>query len=142
MNFNQQPIHVSNAGAEITGTNYFESERARSGWFYVSWNASTARILIPDCCHEIVNEMRTGRICVISSGIFEGRDALELMFDDDSDAPYALHTSMGHVDRKVRDDNTDFKVAAWTRQGKVGEWEGKYRVVRELPHMAPWTNHK
>lgn len=137
----KQLIYVGNKGAEIAATNYFDTEHARNGLFYVSWNASTARILVPECCSSHINEMRTGRICVISRGIFKGHDSLELMFDDDSDAPYALHIGMGSVDREIKNDNTEFKVAAWTRSGKAAEWEGKYRVVKKLPHMTPWTKH-
>lgn len=138
----KQPIYVGNAGTEIAATNYFDSEHARNGFFYISWNASTARILVPDCCRSEIYEMCTGRICVISRGKFRGADALELMFDDDSDSPFAIHIGMQNVDREVRNDNAEFKVAAWTRQGKVAEWEGKYRVVKKLPYMAPWTKRK
>lgn len=83
--------------------------------------------------------MLSGRACVISRGKWNGKDALELMFDDDSHAPFAVHLSLGMVDRAITNDGKPFRVAAWTRMGKAFEWEGKYRVVRKLPCMKPWA---
>lgn len=134
----EQMFIFCNAGADITGTNYFQSNHAASGLFYVSWNASTARILVPDSRISEIDEMRTGRICVISRGRFKGVDALELMFDDESDQPYALYLDIRNTDRVIKPRNEPFKVAAWTSQGKVAEWVGKYRVVKRLPCLAPW----
>lgn len=131
-------ISISNAGADIASTNYFETPNARAGRYFVSWNASTARILVPDSLVGNLNEMSTGRICVISRGKWNGVDALEFMFDDDSDAPYALHLGLGQVDRSIANDGKPFRVTAWTSKGKAGDWKGKYRVVDELPCMEPW----
>ena len=135
-------IVIGNAGADIAYTNYFDSEAASSGLFYISWNASAARILVPDSMVSMIGEMKTGRICVISRGQLKGVDSLELMFDDDSDSPFALHVGMQSADRAIRDDNKPFAVTAWTSKGKVAEWQGKYRVVRELPCMEPWPGKK
>ena len=131
-------ISISNAGADIASTNYFETPNARAGRYFVSRNASTARILVPDSLVRNLNEMSTGRICVISRGKWNGIDALEFMFDDDSDAPYALHLGLGQVDRSIANDGKPFRVTAWTSKGKAGDWKGKYRVVDELPCMEPW----
>jgi hypothetical protein len=60
------------------------------------------------------------------------------MFDDDSEAPYALHLSLGQVDRSIVNDGKPFRVTAWTSKGKAGDWQGKYRVVNKLPYMKPW----
>lgn len=138
----EQMISVGNEGADITSTNYFESKHASLGLFYVSWNASTARILVPDSHRSEIPEMRTGRVCVISRGKLKGVDVLEFMFDDGSDAPYALYIDSRNVDRMVKDDDKPFKVTAWTREGRAAEWDGKYRVVKTLPCLAPWTKGK
>lgn len=134
-------LEIVNAGAEIKSTNYFDTAHALRGLYYVSWNASSARVLVPDVQLGALDEMRTGRICVISRGKLYGVDALELMFDDGSDAPFALHIEMRQTDRAIIDDHQSFKVAAWTRAGKVAEWSGKYRVVQELPYLEPWIEH-
>lgn len=131
-------IIIENAGADIASTNYFETSNAKAGYYFVSWNASTARILVPDSLVGSLDEMRTGRICVISRGKLDGIDALEIMFDDDSEAPYALHLGLEQIDRSIVNDGKPFRVAAWTSRGKAGDWKGKYRVVNKLPCMKPW----
>jgi hypothetical protein len=132
-------INISNKGGDIAATNYFDSPNANVGHLYLSWNASVARVLIPDAAVALLDEMRTGHVCVISRGLWQGKDALELMFDDNSDAPFAVHLTSGMVDRMVSNDGKSFRVAAWTRSGKAFEWEGKYREVKLLPYMEPWT---
>lgn len=132
-------INISNIGGDIASTNYFDSPEAKEGHLFVSWNASVARVLIPDAALSMLNEMRTGRICIISRGNWNGKDAIELLFEDDSDAPYALQMTSNMVDRMISNDGKIFRVAAWTRSGKACEWEGKYRVVKKLPCLAPWS---
>lgn len=132
-------INISYAGGDIAATNYFESPAARAGNLFLSWNASVARVLISDVALDLLDEMVTGRVCVISRGKWNGKDALELMFDDDSEAPFAVHFSLGMVDRAISNDGKSFRVAAWTSKGKALEWEGKYRVVGKLPCMKPWA---
>lgn len=133
-----QMILIGNAGADIASTNYFQSSQAASGLFYISWNASTARILIPDNKLSEIDEMRTGRVCVISRGRLQGVDCLELMFDDGSDEPYVLYLDIRCTDRVITPGNEPFKVAAWTSRGKAAEWNGRYRVVKRLPCLVPW----
>jgi hypothetical protein len=132
---------IINAGGEVTETNYFDSEHAKSGLFFVSWNASVARVLVPDGQMAELDEMRTGRICVISRGPLNGLDCIELMFDDGSAAPYALHVDMRQTDRAVPDEHKPFTVAAWTRAGKVAVWPAKYRLAKKLPCLARWVEH-
>lgn len=115
-------IEIVNAGPAIERTNYFDTAHAAHGLFYVSWNASVARILVPDSQIPALDEMRTGRMCVISRASFRGADALELMFDDGTEAPYAVHVEMRQTDRAVADEHKPFTVTAWTRVGKQAEW--------------------
>ncbi len=131
-------INISNAGSEIASTNYFETLHAKAGQYFVSWNASTARILVPDSLVRNLDEMHTGQICVISRGKWNGVDALEFMFDDGSETPYALHLGLGQVDRSITNDGKPFRVTAWTSKGKAGDWEGRYRIVNNLPFMKAW----
>lgn len=132
-------LHVVNKGPDLLETNFFDSAHARLGLFYLSWNASVARLLIPDSCAKYLREMRTGKICIISRGLFLGRDCLELLFDDDSDAPYSIQMEIQQTDRLIADDNKPFSVTAWTRGGKQATWPGKYRVVSELPCLELWS---
>ena len=43
-----QMIMIGNDGPLIARTNYFETELAKNGYFYLSWNAGAARLLVPE----------------------------------------------------------------------------------------------
>lgn len=131
-------ILVCNDGADIESTNYFDLAPARAGLLFLTWNASVARLLVPDSLAYAIPEMKTGKHCVISRGNWMGRDALEIMFDDDSRAPFSLKIEAHQCDRMVRPDPAPFELTAWTRAGKVGRWSANYRVVKKLPCLQPW----
>lgn len=135
-------ITIGNDGPLLASTNYFEHELARQGQFYLSWNASALRILVPDNQVSQISEMRTGRECIISRGKYNGVDCLELMFDDDSDQPYVLFIGMDCVDREVKEQNLPITVTAWTSQGAEAKWVGRYRKVKRLPCLDPWPRRK
>ncbi len=133
-----QLIIIGNAGGEIESTNYFDLELARNGFMFLSWNASVARLLVPDCQHYFIAEMLTGKHCVITRGNLMGRDALEIMFDDGTKAPFTVNIQTHQCDRLIQNDNKPFTLATWTRSGKVAQWTANYRVVKKLPYMQPW----
>ena len=41
-------LKVENDGPRIVSTNFFETDQAKAGKFFVSVNAGTLRLLIPD----------------------------------------------------------------------------------------------
>lgn len=130
-------IKIENDGPAIVRTDYWGSVHAARCLFFLSWNASTARLLVPDSQLPLVDEMRTGRIVIISRGPLQGIDSLELMFDDDSDSPFALHIDMRQTDRAIADDGKRFNVVAWGRAGLLDQWPSRYRVVDALPCLRP-----
>lgn len=95
-------------------------------------------MLVPDIQRPAIDEMCAGKLCIISRGKLKGRDTLELMFDDDTDAPFSLYLEIHQADRHITIENKPFAVVAWTRFGKIMEWKGKYRVVRKLPCLDAW----
>jgi hypothetical protein len=131
-------INPANGDELIT----FDSEHARGGLYFVSWNASSARVLVPDSLLATIDDMRTAkRFVVVSRGPMQGRDVYELLFDDGSDSPFALHIETRMSDRLIPDEHKPFTVDAWTRAGKAASWPGRYRVVETLPCLAPWIEH-
>ena len=50
-------ISIENKGQRIVRTNYFDTENARSGFVYLSWNAGAGRVLLPDSRKEWLPEM-------------------------------------------------------------------------------------
>ena len=139
-------LEIRNQGQAITSTNYWDSDHAKAGYFYLSWNAGAARLLIPDNQKVALREMKTAHEVIISRGPWSdqgGRDALELLFEDGSDNPYSLLLVAEQCDRLIpaTDQGGGFVVTAWTRGGVKGRWPGKYRVVPALPCLEPWQAH-
>lgn len=137
-------IIINNNGQSIESTNYWQSELASNGLFFASWNAGALRILMPDIMLSHLADMRTGKLAVVTRGTYQGKpDALEIMFDDDSDNPYAIHLSPGQLDRTIPDDETGHAiiVIAVGRSGPLAQWHGRYRTHATLPYLAAWITH-
>ena len=131
-------IIIRNDGPEITSTNYFDSPWAEAGFCYLSGNAGVARLLIPDSQQHTISEMHTGKFCVLTTGLFKGKACIEIMFDDKSRAPHAVVMTQDMCDFSIQPSRTPFKLSAWTRNGKVGEWTAFERAAKRLPYLQPW----
>lgn len=145
-------LTITNHGSLITSSNYWQSEAAARGQMYLSLNAGCFRLLLPDSKRRELDELRTGKLAVISRGVARepkpgGRiamvDAVEVMLDDDSDSPYALMLAMEQVQVVPRDDDSvkEFLFSVWVWKGKphkAMERPARYRRVKQLPCMEPW----
>jgi hypothetical protein len=132
-------VRIENDGPRLASTDYFDNEHARRGFFFASWNAGALRLLVPDVRLGMVDEMRTGTLCVVTRGSLEGLPALELMWDDGSDSPFAVHVDQRQADRLVPvAGDPKIQVAAYGRAGLLAEWPGRYRSAPRLPYLAPW----
>jgi hypothetical protein len=86
-------IQISNHGPLILSTNYWDSELAQAGKLFVSVNAGAIRVLLPPSRYGDLQDMRAGKACVLSRGPWPEQqlaEGIELMWDDGSEAPYAL----------------------------------------------------
>ncbi|WP_252178334.1 hypothetical protein [Endozoicomonas sp. 4G] len=65
----------------------------------------------------------------------------ELMWEDGTDYPFAVHLVAEQTDRLIPDtqQGAGFDVAAWTRGGLKARWPGRYRVVDAIPDLRPWS---
>lgn len=136
-------IVIGNQAQQIVDTNYWETPQAASGYFYLSWNAGAARLLIPDNQKHILRETKKAKEVIISRGPWTeqgNRDAVELMWEDNSDAPFILILLAEQCDRMLpdTDQGRPFVVTAWTKAGQKARWPGKYRRVQGLPYLQPW----
>jgi hypothetical protein len=89
-------ITVENDGAVILRSNYWTSDLAEAGKVFVSVNAGAIRVLLPRDRWGDLYAMRSSNYCVLSRGPWpaEGKpEAIEIMWDDKSDAPYCLTLS-------------------------------------------------
>jgi hypothetical protein len=131
---------VANRGQAITSTNYWDSEAARAGLYYLSWNAGAARLLVPDGEEHQIQEMSTATFVSISQGPLGGdrkKEVLELLFDDKSEYPFLLFLGMSQTDRRIhaqpgRAESTVLSV--WTRGGEQMRRPASHRLVR---YIAP-----
>jgi hypothetical protein len=142
-------ITVGNRGQDIRieNTNYWDTEMAHGGLLVLSWNAGAGRLLVPDCLTSAIPEMLTGKLAVITRGAWpagQKPDAIEIMFDDDSDAPYSIHLSVEQCSQMLPDTDigTEFTFTIWTRDGKMGEMPSHYRRADTLPCLKPWVKRK
>src|SRR5438034_971361 len=113
-------IQISNNGKELKYTNYWDMDHAKQGFFYLSWNAGAARLLVPASQESQIEEMSSAKYVIISKGKLSGKDALELMFEDDSDAPFCLYLDQAQTDRNLpaKDQGSGFDFCVWTQEGK------------------------
>lgn len=88
-------IQINNHGQLITSTNYWELPIA--GKVFCSVNAGAIRLLVPRTMRRIIDDMRCGSThAVLSRGSWPAMglpDAVEIMLEDGSDDPFALHLS-------------------------------------------------
>ncbi len=140
-------IHIKNNGQEIVETNYYDTPNARAGYFYLSTNAGCFRLLVPDSQLSVLSELSTGREIIISRGPWpeqRKKDALELLFEDDSDNPFSLHILPEQCDRlpEKKDAGKRWLFSVWSRTGKHFEAPCYYRQVKKLPWLKPYTGQR
>jgi hypothetical protein len=131
-------LQIGNNGALIDNTNFWQTEMATRGFYYLSRNAGVERLLVPDCHLNKISEMKTGQYVIMTRGpSVEGLDSLEIMFEDHSNAPYRLEiTCQGQVDMLPTPGQiSDFTI--WTRNGIVHTTQAHYRRASSIPCMAP-----
>ncbi|MEW6095681.1 MAG: hypothetical protein AB1567_04025 [bacterium] len=137
------PIIVQNNGAEIIYTNYWQSEYAQRGFFYLSINAGTFRLLVPTH-HEVeIADWEKATEVIVSRGPWPqtGKlDAVEILFEDGTSNPYAIHLGSESVDRMPLDTDQDhtWRFTVWMANGKRLEFPCRYRVVKSLPCLEEW----
>lgn len=142
------PIIIQNDGPRIRMTNYFESEYARNGFYYLSINAGAFRLLVPDRQLSEIEEWKTAREVIVSRGPWPQHnrtDIVEILFEDDSDTPYIIHIGTEQIDWMPSDADQDvagtpprWRFAVLTKAGKVMDLPCRYRHVDHVPWMKPF----
>ncbi len=145
-------INIENNGPLVLKTNYFDSESAKHGNFFVSVNAGAFRLLVPDNRVDDLNEMKTAKEIVISEGPCwpdgkgsRPRKALEILFDDWSDTPYSTWVTDEQADRMptYTEHCKEVTFTAWGR-GPV-QLMGRpawFRMVKRIPCLESWDLEK
>ena len=134
---------IRNDGPLIESTNYWATDLAAKGMFYISWNAKTARLLVPPSQAPAIPEMETAEYVIITRGPWAdagGRMAWELLFEDNSDTPYALHILAEQSDRQVppSDMGRHILFSAWGPDRLLFKRPARLRSAARLPYLKPW----
>ena len=140
-------IHISNDGPLIISTNYWDSELARAGKLFCSVNAGCIRVLLPPARYADLKDMRAGKYCVLSRGPWPDEhltDAAEIMWEDFSESPYALHLSPESFDLlpAAPDPSSEWTLAVYSatdgKAHKALERICHWRRVPRIPWLKPW----
>lgn len=132
------PLIFENDGGELVGTNYFDSLLAKAGVYFLSKHSGVFRLLVPDQELHRLPEMRTAKLCVVTTGVYQGRDSVEVMFDDGSAAPFALYMDLHQCELRGTPVRRRTKLVVWSRQGRLAEWPAHERAGTRLPNLQPW----
>lgn len=126
----EELLTIENRGKFLANTNYWDTQAAKLGYLYVSWNANACRILVPDVSLSMIDEMRTGKRAIIMAGEFKAEEVnrftneldahslslaqkngftkhgfygrgLDIVFDDGTTNPFSVLTRPEQVDRNL-----------------------------------------
>ena len=140
-------IQTTNHGPLIVSSTYWTSEYARAGKVHVSCNAGAIRVLVPPQLRELIAAARAAQYAVLSRGQWPaaGRaEAVEIMLEDGTDSPYALHLGVESFDLLPAEPpaGQGWVIAFWDeKKGKAHkavERRCHWRRVPKLPWLKPW----
>ena len=142
-------IRIDNDGPDIVATDYWATPNAQQGYFYLSINAGAFRLLIPDVRAAEIADWASAREVIVSRGPWPQAvrtDALELLFEDGTDSPYAIHMGLEQIDRLPLPRDVDREgdpprwiFSAWTPAGRALVLPCRYRIVTHLPYLRAWA---
>ncbi|MGF7007942.1 hypothetical protein [Shinella sumterensis] len=136
-------LEIENDGQAILSTNYWSSDFAARGLAYLTWNAGAARLLIPAIRRAWLRDMEGADSVIISVGPWSaarGKEGVELLFEDHSDSPFALHLSQEQTDRLLPASEVGklFKVIVLCEHDDALHFPGLFRRVPAIPFLKPW----
>lgn len=112
----------SNDGEILQSTNYFDSDAAKRGQYYLTWNNGVGRLLVPQSAQdELLREIRKTKkveIEYVNGG-------LQLFFiDNNPNYPYMLQLAKEQTDRYDCTKGKT-KIAVYTETGLKSEFKAK-----------------
>jgi hypothetical protein len=136
-------IKTVNDGRKIADTNYWKSDYARNGYCYLSINAGAYRLLVPKYGKDWVKECQSAQAVILSRGTAykykpPKDDALEILFEDNTDSPFTIMISPEQMDRMPADEDQGWKGVFHlyfdgSREPVIEFQKVYYRRVQELP---------
>ena len=142
-------FHITNNGPEVISTNFWDKYFLPGKAYYVSINAEAFRLLIQKKAEFLIPQMTENVTeVIITEGEFEGHPySFELMFEDGSPTPFALHTgsevfqTLPGPRYYIKERTYVFSV--WkagpnNEPIKCLELPARLRKTKKLPYMKPW----
>lgn len=139
-------LQIENDGQEIIKTNFWQTEQARSGGFFLSINAGACRLLVPYQHKNVIKEFEVAKEVILTRGPWPDageETAIEILFDDGSDDPYSIHLGQSQVDRwpPAQESGRTVQFSAWIlKDGKpfcAYRSEAYFRTAARLPYLKP-----
>lgn len=139
-------IVTDNHGPLIVSSTFWGSEYEQAGKLFVSVNAGAIRVMVPAGLREAINEWRGAKYAILSRGPWPAQglqEAVEILWEDGSDNPYALHLSPESFDLLPAEPPTgrDWIISAWDlkkgKPHKALERACHWRRVPKIPWLKP-----
>lgn len=119
-------IMISNEGEKLKETNYWEHELAKQGIVYITCNAGSIRVLIPNSKEFFIPEIKTGKIVEIETSVVNNRSMFDLFFMDGTPTPFCLSVEKSMIDRSIKK-NDKGRLYVYTKNGI--QHKIKYKVL-------------
>lgn len=140
-------VRVRLEGQDLVESDYWDSVLAARGVLYLVGHADGAALLVPRSLEYALPEMRTGREVILTRGPWpeqEQSDAVELLWEDGSDAPFAVHVSAAQCSglAALGRDGSTLACRVYTlgpdgRPQLAGTWRARFRTAESLPCLKP-----
>ena len=133
-------IEILNNGPDISKTNYFDSEYAKNGYFYLSTNEDCVRLLVPGSEAKTVKENRKDtEYIILSRGPWFKRnieDSVEILFENQCTKRSAIHLPATACDGLPGEGGV-WCFALYLKAGKKFECPLFFRKVIKVPCLLP-----
>ena len=117
-------LTIVNDEQSIKKTNYFETEFEKFGFPFLSWNANSARLLLPTRLEVILTITKAAKEVIVVPRLSHKSEYLyEIIFEYYYDNPFSIEIPMHWSDRLIQssdatEPNNHFTFTIWTRAGK------------------------
>lgn len=131
-------IQTENHGPLIRSSTYWGSELERGGYYYLTPNAGSFRLLVPENKSADVADMRTAKNIVITFGLHKQhqREMVEILFDDRTANPFVLYLSLEQLERLPAEDDYEllYECSVWeNRRGMAHKIFSRPAYLRKAP---------
>ena len=114
-----------------------------NGYCRFSVNAGCIRLLLPEkTLFSLEDDVLDGaRYVIVTRGMYHGQDAYEVLFEDNSASPFAIHTLANQWDRLIPQSESGRKGIPFHvyRNGSlVRKMAARFRTAPRLPCLRPW----